>query len=852
MELIYRIKYTHEVEGTLVANLPEGWEGIELGVERDEQFSSVLPYFKSSAFSAFGTNGTINGARDFLKSIAETHGPDEQIEVIWDISDNGGLSWYNFFTGLIAVGSYKELLTDEPPSHVIQFGTTLRNVWTKFVKRLDTPVNLKSTTDKDGNSITATENIDLVLPTQKVRYSINAVANESWILTLLGVNQLEPFVFTPGVDTIEAEEIEINSASSAYQTVEEVPPLFIAPWDGEYRIQRKFSTSEWSGSVWKVPDGGDPLNFYLQKNTETALAFSKSTLSDALTFSTDTTLNLRRGDRVKIYSSNAEDIGRINTLGEIPWVRKAACVARAIGNITLSGLGTADGVSLSAGNLVLAPEQVDPTENGVWVVANGSWSRYSGLNSPSEFDLAAVRVTGGDVYSNTSWKQTAEITVLGSDPIVWEQLTSSDEVIFQAYTGPASRDNYLIVTADTTYKETTIEGYLIHDLLYGIVQRITGHTFYSELLGSTKTKMRAYAQDGCYWNHAIAPGLQVRGYTFSEKQLNHSAKNCWEGLNPLFNLGLSFEKVGNEYVIRCEEKSHFFDSSSYSLRLSNINRVEKEFDKDFQFNVVESGFSKGKSEEINGLDDIQAKSTWTTRFKYLGKKISLLTNYIAASITWEVARRTEITKDSDYKYDDDIFIVNVQESSGEFTASLNENIASTNNLINEEYRYNKELSPARMLVRWLNYLSCSLQDYITSLFSFSGGTGNYDASIETISTSCPGDFNGDPLSEKANHSISSTPLFRAELLTIPEHPMSLTQFFTMLNNNKLALEISQTTSNYTRFIIKNFRYRPNDGIATIQGWPVTKFSIQQVSSTPAQPVTEVNGIFDDSFDSTFE
>lgn len=63
---------------------------------------------------------------------------------------------------------------------------------------------------------------------------------------------------------------------------------------------------------------------------------------------------------------------------------KQSVRAATSGNITLSGTQTVDGVSLIATNRVLVKSQTDPSENGIWTVAAGSWSRAIDADSDAE------------------------------------------------------------------------------------------------------------------------------------------------------------------------------------------------------------------------------------------------------------------------------------------------------------------------------------------------------------------------------------------------------------------------------------------------------------------------------------
>jgi hypothetical protein len=74
---------------------------------------------------------------------------------------------------------------------------------------------------------------------------------------------------------------------------------------------------------------------------------------------------------------------------------KAAVKAATTANITLSGTLTVDGVSLSVGDRILVKDQTDKTQNGIYIVDSGSWSRSPDMDAASEFPSAAVFVTAG-------------------------------------------------------------------------------------------------------------------------------------------------------------------------------------------------------------------------------------------------------------------------------------------------------------------------------------------------------------------------------------------------------------------------------------------------------------------------
>ena len=84
-------------------------------------------------------------------------------------------------------------------------------------------------------------------------------------------------------------------------------------------------------------------------------------------------------------------------------------------NITLSGLQTIDGVTVAAGQRVLAVGQATASQNGAYVAASGAWSRVSTEgNGLGELDPGAQwLVLSGTVYAGTQWRlsTTGTITV---------------------------------------------------------------------------------------------------------------------------------------------------------------------------------------------------------------------------------------------------------------------------------------------------------------------------------------------------------------------------------------------------------------------------------------------------------
>ena len=88
---------------------------------------------------------------------------------------------------------------------------------------------------------------------------------------------------------------------------------------------------------------------------------------------------------------------------------------------------TVDGVTLVAGDRVLVKSQSTTSQNGIYVVqASGAAVRAADFNTPTEIVPGDFTfVTSGSTYSNTGWVQTATVTTVGTDPIVFEQFSGA-------------------------------------------------------------------------------------------------------------------------------------------------------------------------------------------------------------------------------------------------------------------------------------------------------------------------------------------------------------------------------------------------------------------------------------------
>jgi len=101
-------------------------------------------------------------------------------------------------------------------------------------------------------------------------------------------------------------------------------------------------------------------------------------------------------------------------------------------NITLSNAQTIDGVALSVGDRVLVKDQSTATQNGIYVVANGAWTRAIDFDNTPGTEIAGGAFTfveEGTINSDSGWVLTTNGTItLGSTNLTFVQFSGAGQI----------------------------------------------------------------------------------------------------------------------------------------------------------------------------------------------------------------------------------------------------------------------------------------------------------------------------------------------------------------------------------------------------------------------------------------
>lgn len=128
---------------------------------------------------------------------------------------------------------------------------------------------------------------------------------------------------------------------------------------------------------------------------------------------------------------------------------KASVRAATTGNITLSGTQTVDGVALTAGQRVLVKNQSTGSQNGLYAVAAGAWTRTTDADASAEVNPGMfVFVEEGTANADSGWVLTNDGTVtLGTTALTFAQFSGAGQVTAGA--GLTKTGNTLDVGAGT-------------------------------------------------------------------------------------------------------------------------------------------------------------------------------------------------------------------------------------------------------------------------------------------------------------------------------------------------------------------------------------------------------------------
>jgi len=198
-----------------------------------------------------------------------------------------------------------------------------------------------------------------------------------------------------------------------------------------------------SGTITNLPNptnSGDAANkAYVDSQDALRLALTGGTMTGVIAMSN----NKVTGVATPTADQDAANKAYVDSLAQ-GLDAKASCAAATTANVTLSGTQTIDGYALAVGQRVLVKDQSAAADNGIYVVASGSWSRAADANTWDELVAAFTFVEHGSTNANNGYICTIPVIgTLGTTPVTWAQFSGAGQI--NAGTGMSKTGNTLNV-----------------------------------------------------------------------------------------------------------------------------------------------------------------------------------------------------------------------------------------------------------------------------------------------------------------------------------------------------------------------------------------------------------------------
>lgn len=182
-------------------------------------------------------------------------------------------------------------------------------------------------------------------------------------------------------------------------------------------------------------------------------------------------------------------------------------------NITLSGVATIQTVELAAGDRVLVMNQTNKTQNGIYVVAEGAWSRAEDANTSADVTPGMFTFVEEGTYASSGFVLSTKANIeLGTTELEFSQFSGAGQIT--AGTGLIKEGNAISlgnsgVTAGT-YTKVTVD-------VYGRVTTATEQITEDDIAGSISwakisgapTSTVAEIDDAVAKRHAHANATQL-------------------------------------------------------------------------------------------------------------------------------------------------------------------------------------------------------------------------------------------------------------------------------------------------------------------------------------------------------
>jgi hypothetical protein len=756
---------------------PQGWENISLNIRRDEEMHGIFFEFTGNELTFYKEGMSI------LRDAYNGYGVEANVNIVVQASCDDD-NYDTFYTGKLIFDTYKETISDLCS---VSIRTEQQDVVTTFRNRIDTAVDLATTTSLDGTALTTYTNLpkNIYLPSKGLyKRTLRYMENDFYIA--------QGCVY-------RKNDI---SAGSGLETKD-----VTMYWDLDYENAQNDEVKNWQAvDMWDF-SSGSMSTMIIEDDGQYDIDFR---VKGIVLGGAQTEATILGG------SPGSLENGFLDMWVDV--IFAVNYVETIIGSYYLS---------TTTQNLSIA-YQSPTTSSGFSMECHPT---YGGgptptLNTFDENNPTIANIPIDESYTTTATLSNGDVVAVylkvRQQGEYHRQLFNKED-IYWSQSFKKSSDSYFNINS-ILYKPTTnTDTFLVNESFARTTEAITDNkmSVYSDYFGRTDSQPYQALTDGCGSLESITTGLLIREQLVSGNtpKLNISFKDLFTGFNCIHNIGIGLEDDnyggGREKIIRIEPVAHFYDSTTPIMTCGNVFNITRSVLPTRMYSEIEGGYAKYESEDITGIDEFLSKREYRTEWSQTRNKDSRVCNFIASGYALEVTRRKGHLTTSDWRLDNDIFVICMKRYSGDIVVEQGQ-ISGDVNIVDPNTVYNFAISPIRNATRWLKTWFAGLKNPLTSKLIFANGTGNYFAGgqyTQACSTDGQVLIENDALeSAMLTDPNIAVPLWKPEQIQF-DYPMSMADYNTIKLSPYGYVKYSSDGITYQNGYILNIEYKPNQGIA---------------------------------------
>lgn len=343
--------------------------------------------------------------------------------------------------------------------------------------------------------------------------------------------------------------------------------------------------------------------------------------------------------------------------------------------------------------------------------------------SPPEWDEKTSNGIGDKViYGGVIWESSVDENV-GHIPAVGAFWTNEG-----SWSGLSTATQITLESA-TVAPVTTAKTILLYDAFQQCCRYLTNQVdcFKSDLLGRTEL---GYPVDGEGALIGWTNGGNLRD--LPDKKIFASLKELIDFADAVFCVGFGFEIESGRNILRLEKRSFFYSKFTSTLSLGKVYGIKKRLNQKMFYKEIEYGY-QGKLDigKVNAVDEFNTLRRATIPVVNTKNKLKISVKTRTSGYQIEHQRRLQFST-ADSKLDDENFAVVLIRDGAGFRTKQDEGYTSIINVIDPATGYNYDISPARCLKNWYQFLASMLIRSTNKKIKFAYGEVNYKMASKKI------------------------------------------------------------------------------------------------------------------------